>query len=486
MILVVILLISFLDVRINNKPYLPKCDDCNIIVIVPTNIRADHLSLYGYERKTSPNLDKFAKNGIVFTNAFSQMSWSLPVVASLFTSKYPFTHGLMGRQVLSPNETTLAEILKLYNYTTVAFTSGGDYRSVYGIDQGFDVFDDDDNSIIFTGSFNRTTNEALEWLKNNKNNKKFFMFLQGYDTHCPFNPPSEYLNLFKREYTGNLNDSLCVRSVGTNPQSNSSNFTITAFYFENMTISPTYSRLVPVNITNKDIEHLISNYDSEIRYVDYLLGNFLDELERFGTLKNTIVIIIGDHGEIIGEHGRVVRVGQVRGALYDEIIHVPLIIKHPLIKKGKSIEGLVETIDIMPTILDFLDIPINYESQGINLVPLINGSKEEMREFVFSGGNFGGNLELFPYYTTNDAIRSKKWKLIFERSANGINNLELYDLENDPNEMINLVWENPELARALKSNLLKWENHVNTVKTLKKITLTDEELRAVREAGYVN
>lgn len=490
-ILLMVFLITILVFYINNiktNPILmPKCHDCNVIIITPTDIGAKHMSLYGYERDTTPNIDKFAEKSIVFTSAFSPISWSLPAAASLFTSEYPFTHGLMGRNVLDPKEVTLAEILKLYNYTTAAFTGGGDYRSIYGISQGFDIFDDNDKSVIFTGSLNRSTNAALEWLKNNKD-KKFFMFVEGYDAHCPFNPPEEYRTLFEQGYNGKLNDSLCVRglNVKTKTSRNLSEPYIEAVYFENMTISPNYAIFVKVNVTSNDVGHLKSMYDSEIRYADYTLGNFLDSLHSLGILDKTIIIIAGDHGEIFDRNGELIRFGALRGTFYDDVIHVPLIISHPHLKKGEKIDGLAQTIDVMPTILDLLSIPVNHEAQGRSLLPMVNNRSKSIHDYVFSGGRFGsGKSKLFSYMTIHDSIRGKKWKLIFERSLTGeIFIFELYDVEKDTNETNNLIAQEPEIARELKDRLRDWEKSSVKAKKLKEVNLTDAELRAAMEAGY--
>ena len=487
--LFVIILIFHVINKLNSKNIsIPKCTDCNVVIITPTNIGAKHMSLYDYERLTTPNLDKFAKDSIVFTDAYSPISWSLPAVASLFTSQYPFTHGLMSRRVLDKNEVTLAEILKLYNYTTVAFTGGGDYKSIYGIDQGFDIFDDNDKSIIFTGSFNRSLEQATNWMENNSD-KKFFMFVQGYDAHCPFDPPFEYRSFFENSYNGKINDSLCVRNIGLKSDMNGgiNNYSVDAFYFVNMTISPAYSFLVPVNLSLTDINHLTSMYDSEIRYVDTMISNFLTEVSQSNISNKTILIIVGDHGDTFGEHGRLVRLGLARGIFYDDVINVPLIIKHPYISNGRKIDSLVQTIDVAPSILDFLNIPIPYGFQGISLLPLINRSKDSVHGYIFGGGIFGNEQsEIFPQITIHDYIRDKQWKLIYERSLEGnIFTFELYNIRNDPLEFKNLAKQKSKIASSLKNNLTDWEQSSVITKKLSNVFLNDEELKELRKAGYV-
>ncbi len=487
-----------------------KCKDCNVIIIYPNNLREDHLGLYGYKKDTTPNINEFAKDSMVFTNAFSQSSWSLPSVASLFTSKYPFSHGLMNRYELAQEETTLAEILKLYNYSTVAFTGGGDYKSIYGINQGFDIFNDGDNPEIFTGSFNITTKLALEWIEGNKD-KKFFMFLQGYDAHCPYNPPEKYRTLFEHSYNGDINDSVCIRSLGFKDNNSDEYINLNAYYFDNVRINKLsdinrttkrtseinksktknpliiqYKDITPLNLTKEDVAHMINRYDNEIRYVDDLIGNFLKKLQETGIYGNTIIIFAGDHGESLDEHGRLGRTGVGRGYYYDGVLHIPLIIKHPYIKKAQKFDGLVGTIDIMPAILNFLDIPTPHEIQGLSLLPLINGSKPDLREFIFAGGRHGPGTYPFHYNTIHDTIRSKKWKLIFERSLDlKINNLELYNIENDPMELNNLIHEEPEIAFQLKKRLFNWEKSAKSKRNLKEVKLSSEEIGAIRRAGYL-
>jgi len=489
LILAVVVAYAYHFIKTNNKPImdLPECKGCNIVLITLTNVGAEHLGVYGYQRNTSPKLDRFAQDSIVFENAFTQMSWSLPVVASLFTSEYPITHGLMNRQVLSGTETTLAEILKIYGYETAAFTGGGDYRERYGVNQGFSTFKSEQNVTVFTGSFRKSTKNAYKWLLNNKG-KKFFIFVQGYDAHCPFEPPENYKSLFDDNYNGTINTSLCIRSLGYKDSNVQTPDTLDAYYFTNMTVDSSFAVLMPVNITKKDIEHLRTLYDGEVRYVDDLVGGFLEELGRLGLLNNTIIIILGDHGETFGEHGRLVRIGATRGNMYNNVIHIPLIIRHPFVKNGKKIYGLVQIIDIMPTVLDFFGIPLNREAQGKSFVPLIEGRNNSVHEYIFSGGFFGStNKILFKHSAVNYAVTSKKWKLIYERSTDGeISSLELYDIENDPNELNNLVAEEPEIAMQLKKQMLEWEKASIRQRNLKKIELSQEELKAAREAGYTD
>ena len=167
---------------------------------------------------------------------------------------------------------------------------------------------------------------------------------------------------------------------------------------------------IPVDLTQGDVDYLISQYDGEIAMADNSVGLFLQYLEDNSLLDNTIVVIYSEHGEMFGKNGRFGRAGTNRGTLYDEVIHVPLIIKHPNIKNGKRINGLVQLIDIMPTVLDFLNIeqPKENNIQGISLLPLIFEGKS-VNEYVYAGAEFGKEkFQFFDILTLNESIRNKE------------------------------------------------------------------------------
>ena len=191
------------------------CHDCNVVFISLTNLRADHLHAYGYFRQTSPNIDALAKRSLVFENAFSHASWTLPVAISLFTSQYPFTHGIMNRQHFEPlpsTVVTLTDILKANGYATAAFVGDRDYGLTYGHTSRFDtatdvVFDQGLKDWKRYGVLKNTVPKAISWMKENKE-RKFFLLVQGYDTHCPFEVP-EKNDMFDPDYDGDIDFSKC-------------------------------------------------------------------------------------------------------------------------------------------------------------------------------------------------------------------------------------------------------------------------------------
>ncbi|MFH1423451.1 MAG: sulfatase-like hydrolase/transferase [Candidatus Nealsonbacteria bacterium] len=465
-----------------------KCKDCNLIMISLSNISAEHMSLYGYERLTTPNLDQWAKDAVVFENAFTQTSWTLPVATSLFTSLYPYSHRVMDRfidNILDENIKTLPEILRDQGYKTAAFTGGLDYSNSFGHMRGFEDLDEaaDFYTAMEFAGFGPSLDKAASWLKENKN-EKFFLFIHGYDAHCPFDPPQHLRGAFSTTTGKNItvDSKLCLRGF-----KNSEGETYEAYSY----------RQGPekVLLTQDDINYLEDLYDEEILSVDALVGNFLNKLDK--TISgNTIIVVFSDHGEMFAKHGRFGRAGGIRGTLYDDVIHVPLIIKTPFLKE-KLVNGLVQIIDIMPTLLNILDLPQPKQTQGKDLLALINGEKKEINKYVFAGSKFGFPeaypvFEIFPLKSIAESVRSKEWKLIHEiildeKGEAKEEAYELYDFENDPGELRNLAQELPDIIKELKDVLKRWKEEAESYKTQNVSSpqlLPQEIIDAAKQHGY--
>lgn len=440
----------------------------NLIMISLSNVGVEHMSLYGYKRKTTPYLDSWAcNNALIFEDAFSPVSWTLPVITSCFTSLYPYSHKVMDRyhgNLLDKNIKTLPQILKENNYRTAAFTGGLDNTKTFGHMQGFETTDDNPH---FTG-FDTTLEQAKNWLSENSD-KKFFLFIHGYTTHSPFDPPEQFKGIFSDPTGKNITVDY-RRSV--RGFKNSDNSTYMAYYAgaEQRFKSPQPIKEAEPEgliLTQDDINYLRDLYDEEVLYEDSMIEDFLKSLDR-KILGKTIIIIFSDHGEMFAKHGRFGRAGAVRGTLYDDVVHIPLIIKIPE-RQGKRVEGLVQVIDIMPTILEFLDIPPPQKIQGRSSMPLINNNKP-INDFVYAGAIFNIHRPLpnpfYPFQSINESIRNYNWKLIHEVIFLGPNGnsakhpseeiFELYDLQNDPGESDNLAKDYPEITNGLKERLNEW------------------------------
>ncbi len=430
----------------------------NIILILLDSVRADHLSCYGYRRNTSPFMDKLASEGILFKHAISQATWSLPSHCSILTSKYVPAHGVDDVvKRLSDSELTLAEILKIYGYKTAAFTGGFWVGSIYNVAQGFDVYYD---KSAF-GKIKDTAPLAINWLTKNRDNR-FFLLLQGFDGHSPFNLPKEYEEMYvDQNYNGAFKALILDHRIGDRVSGNK-------FFLD-------YDYKEKVEITNKDIEYIIDNYDGSIAYADKYIGEFLRKIDELHLRDNTVVILTSYHGVPLFEHGIILRRRQ--GGCTEGVINVPLIIRYPGVnKKGAKINQQVQHVDIIPTVLDFLGIPIAHQAQGKSLVPLLEGkTKYDFNKYAYTNGY----NEL--------AIRTNKWKLFSIKLQGKEEKFELYNLLRDPKEQNNLIGKESKVANDLKQKLYEWLKYIK-IDSEKPNLIQKYEMDKIKEqmkqAGY--
>jgi arylsulfatase A-like enzyme len=376
----------------------------NVILITISTLRADHLSCMGYNRHTTAALDSFARRNILFRNAFAVSGWMMPAHGSIFTSLYPARHGATHiDRSLDDGHCTLAEILQDNGYYCAAFCCNPRLDSNHGFAQGFHLYDDYSASIMLeTMAFGMSDNldinkqrtndlindAAIRWLQNNTH-RPFFMFVHYYDNHWDYLPPPPYDKLYDPNYDGPIDGAEIPRE-------------------------PLYSN--PPD--QRDIEHIIALYDGEVKQTDSDLGRMLDFLHSKGLLDNSIVVIAGDHGEQFYEHGHTSHQG-----LFEELIHIPLAISIPDEKaKGRTIDSLVSQVDILPTILDVLQIPAPATCQGKSLKPLIEKKVESVNEFVFAEYTAGAVPDSY-------VVRSLRYKC-YETAGEQF----AYDLLKDPAE----------------------------------------------------
>ncbi len=351
----------------------------NIILISVDTLRADHLSCYGYNKQTTPNIDKLAQAGILFYNTISQSTVTLSSHSSIFTSRYASQHkALRDARILEDSELTLAEILKSHGYTTAGFVDNGEMCKVFNIGQGFDTYND-----VGDGLANINL-KVFKWLESNTR-KKFFLFIHCYDCHWPYYLLENLPNLYGSDYN---------------------NF-----------VAKMPNLLQENKIDDKALlERLIMFYDLSISYTDKKIGKLLRKIECLGLAKKTLIIFTSDHGEEFMEHGHLFHGGTV----YDEAIKVPLIFKSERLFMPGKIENQVRSIDIAPTILEILNIPVPKIMMGKSLLGLMQGGQEAER-IAFSEN---GNRELL-------SCRNLKYKLINDHYGLVEN---FYDLQNDPQE----------------------------------------------------
>jgi len=399
----------------------------NVILITISTLRADHVSCLGFERDTTPNFDNFGEENILFRNAFATSGWMMPAHGSIFTSLYPSLHGATHiNKSLGDKHYTLAEILSDNGYYCVGFCCNPRLDQEYGFAQGFDIYDDYSVSMILQslilgneGTFDinkQRTNalindSAIGWLQSNTH-KPFFMFIHYYDNHWDYLPPSPYYNLYDPDYDGPIDGTEIAREpLFSNPPG------------------------------EKDIQHIIALYDGEVKQTDNDLGEMLKVLKDRRVFDNSIVIILGDHGEQFYEHGHTSHHG-----VFEELIHIPLAVSIPGTQaKGKIVDSLVSQMDILPTVLDYLQIPAPEQCQGKSLKPVIEGQIGAVNEFVFAEYTGGAAPDSW-------AVRSARYKYyqMFDIEPFA------YDLVKDPKEQNNILLDNfSEDVRVLQKHLEK-------------------------------
>ncbi len=431
----------------------------NVILISLDTLRADHLSAYGYPKKTSPNIDRWAKKSLLFKNSFSNASWTLPSHMSLMTSLYPTIHGVDDKsKKLSDSTRTLAEVLKENGYKTAAFTGGTNVSKVYGIDQGFDLFKEEyDSSIETPGQGWRLSHivKSLSFWLNANADEKFFLFLHCWDPHEPF-IKHKYLSEFESSYSGQLNI-LDTHSDFIKSQAYKDHegfFNINLFYNEVINTAS-------ISLTEEDKEHMVALYDNEIRFVDQYFGKLIAHLEHLDLMDKTIIILWSDHGEELFERGKIMHGNAM---LYDEQIHVPTIVYIPGYRGPKVNSNLVQSIDIAPTILEILDIEPESSFMGI---PLFSNKND----FIIAQHRIKWNM-----------LRTQEFKLM--TIDENEKNIRLYDLKEDPDETVNVFNEKPEVAEQLKTHML-WVLSQRPGEKVDESNLTKEDIEKLRALGYI-
>jgi len=303
-------------------------ENLSLLVITIDTLRADHLGIYGYAQTKTPNIDRLAEKGILFWNAYSHVPLTLPSHCSLFSGTLPIFHGVRDNGYRLPSSTeTLAEIFKKNGFQTAAFVGAFPLDSRFGLNRGFDVYDDlygSKNAIRDLSFVERKAEDVnrnvLEWLARNRE-KKFFIWVHYFDPHAPYEPPSP----FKEEYRGR-------------------------------------------------------EYDGEIAYTDSAVGTLLQKLAQWKLMDKTLVILTADHGEALGEHQET-----THGIfIYDSTLSVPLIFFNSKILNGKKvISDPIGLIDIAPTILDLIGLPKSGNMQGTSFKDLILAGKPRPESYGY-------------------------------------------------------------------------------------------------------
>jgi arylsulfatase A-like enzyme len=452
----------------------------NVLLVTIDCLRYDHLGCYGYTRDTSPNIDKIASKGALFRQAISNGGNTPSAFPSILASILPPLDTDEHKTIIK-RHTTLAEVFRDAGYRTAAFNSSPWLNRLWSYSNGFDTFDEgwgdtpkfwilrmwlaervvkaisnklilsflakldkyvDSFSFAFRGkapctTAEQTSSQALSWL--NSHNNHFFLWLHYIEAHAPYMPPQKFIKQFRKKPLGDYKMSALWRRSATEPDS----------------------------LTSSEIGALIDSYDACIRYIDDSIGWLLANAGN--RLKNTIIVVTADHGDEFGEH---TKMGHL--TLYDHIIHVPLIVAGPGIEPGLSVKGQVESIDLAPTLAELagLDKPATFKGR---LLPLVKSENQVARGVVSVALPPGVEPKVIFSY------RTPQWKYIRTESLADPQTVlveEVYNLQNDPEETVNLNSLEAEEIQEFKHEALK---AIVQVKQRKLAEMTVFEAERVRE-----
>jgi arylsulfatase len=425
----------------------------NIVLLLVDALRPDHMSVYGYDRPTTPTMGRLAARGVLFARAVSPSNKTRTTMPSLWTGLYPSRHGMFTlRDRLPARHTTAAERLREAGYRTAAFCPNPNLDRSVGHAQGWDRYDDRGlRPERFEGppwqryeTAAKIHERVLQWIDRDPD-RPFLAWLHYRDVHGPYVPPPPYDTLFT---SGSPRSLTPEERAGRNKYLNLEN-------------------------DGNDLNTYIDRYDGEIRYTDERISEFLEALEARGLAGRTVLILTADHGEAFLDHG----LWNHGDTLHEEQIHVPLIIAGPGV--APRVEGqVVSTLDIFATMLDLAGLPIP-RNDGASLVPILAG-----------GAPRGGSGRAFAEGISREenrqwAVREGDWKLVLDDQAG---KLELFNLAADPGERRDRLAEEPEVTERLLAELEAFVERVggDLLPRAEEAEVDEELMRRLESLGYVD
>ncbi len=424
-------------------------DRLNVMLLLIDTLRADRLGAYGYERDTSPTIDRLAAESTFFERAISPADKTRTAMASLWTGLYPSRHGLFSREhILSDRIHTAAEWAREAGFRTAAFAPNPSLDRKFGHAQGWDLYVDralradrcDDVPEVCFETARRIQRMALDWIDEDPG-RPFLLWVHYRDVHGPYVPPPPYDAMFRSETPRPMSEKEVRRR----------------------------NEYLTLPDDGNDLNHYLDRYDGGIRYTDDRIGEFLEALDERGLLENTLIVLVADHGEEFLEHGD----WNHGHSLYEEMVHVPLIVRWPGAPPRVE-KQVVSTLAFFPTILRAMGIDPQ-PTDGVDLVPLVrDGEPLRLPEYVFSERKHGKMR----------SVRHGDWKHIVNDEEGWSS---LYDLAGDPGEHRDRSAEESARSAALAGALERFGDDVANHPAAPSTTVDlDDELRERLEAlGYV-
>lgn len=428
-----------------------RAKDLNVLLLVLDGASAGRMSAYGYSKPTTPEIEALAKESVVFDHAICQAVYTIASIGSVLTGQYPERHQSVSfADRLPSSAVTLPGILTEEGFTTAGFSGNAVVSSIFGLDRGYEEFQLARELPGYTGHGDSVKSSFLGWLEQNAE-KRFLAYVHFREPHFPYDPPPPYDTLF---------GSASVFPKGLKDWEDVETYNRAAARGEE----------VPAEV----LDRIRALYEGNLAYVDHLVGEILDELDRLGLSERTAVVLTADHGEALFEHGFIGHNTQ----LYDESVRVPLMLRVPGVAP-RRVADVVELIDLAPTVLDLVGLGSLHavgEMQGRSLLPLLVGDRLVPRPA------FSRTLWNKPRYAVQDSRSKYIWD-----SRSGAR--ELYDLTSDPLEAVNAVSEREFTAGFWRQQIFHWlreQEHLRASAPAPEEAVVPEDLgRYLGGVGYL-
>ncbi len=400
----------------------------SVLLIVEQGVRADHQSVYGYPRGTTPRAEALSHEGAVFENAYTSTPDPMAALASLLTGRYPPEHGLLLSRGLSPNAETLAEVLKSAGYVTRAVVSTPGVTRESGLLQGFDEIEAVDPAAgeELDGGAAQVTTRAVEWVRNTWDRKQPFLLLLIYSSpQLPYRAPEAFRYRFM--------DPAASRAR----------------------VEPMAELWIPfarrfnareVDLSALDIEALVDLYDAEVAYADDQAGGVVLALRESGLLDRTLVVVTSDRGEDLGEQHRLADPSSLR----EPNLRIPLLMRLPgRVPAGLRVASLAQDVDVMPTILDLLEVPKPeaLSALSVSQYPLEGAARRSVAVSLALGASPGGRVALLL------SVRDARYRFTVSPQRP----MGLYDISQDPSGALDILASSAPAAAALQRSLREWD-----------------------------
>jgi arylsulfatase len=466
-----------------------------VILIMLDTLRKDHMSLYGYERKTTPNLARMASDGVLFLDNISQATWTKVATPSIMTSLYPLSHGVHDLPDMLPAAAeTLAEVYRAGGYATASFAANAFTGRATNLHQGFEEVHEAGS--LNLGGISKTARPvvdgAVDWLERHQDSP-FFMYLHLYDPHSDFEPRAPYNTLWADAVGKEIHQEQRQKALD---------------YAKDRGETRQFNELPKaedLEATGTDVEEWMAYekawYDGSILGMDAELSRLLERLRSLGIAEDTLIAVVGDHGEELHDHGKMGHGLQA----YGEIANVTMMLYWPgSIPAGVKVEETTRSIDLMPTLLNLSGLQVPEGAQGRSTLPLIAGyvkggsGDEALATAAELGWETRPAVTEKPMRAQTDEYKERNedeayalvfegWKLIHNVQTTSKPEFELFDHRTDPLDGTNVADSNPDIVEKLKTELAYWRREVTDAALPEDSSegMSSAELEKLRSLGYI-